>query len=352
MGRAAARPTRPLSGCPPPSRPPLSPRPMARTLRGLREGVGKRPLRARGDPVRNGPALAQLLAARSPKKRRTPAKAGGRSSGRPSRRRGSANCTSAAKPAVRAQASAMAMPSTSRPPKPRTIGTGDESSNRKPTPVARPAVAIVGPPTAAARSTAASGDGPSRRPANLVVASLELDRVVHSEADQHGQHGDRGHRQVTANQRQGAERHRGRRQGQCQRKQPQAGPEDERERGGHHQQRRHEQHEDRAPNGVREPLDHHRHPGEDQVGAVGVPLPVEHDPLVRHRLAEELDRPLALGVGQVGPQPDLDQRRVAAREEVGEARLGLRGRPIGARACCCRRRASRRTRGCRPTGSQ
>ena len=46
------------------------------------------------------------------------------------------------------------MPTTTRAPKPRTIGTGDSSSTRKPTAVARPAVAIVGPPAAAALAAA------------------------------------------------------------------------------------------------------------------------------------------------------------------------------------------------------
>ena len=62
--------------------------------------------------------------------------------------------TSAAKPAVTAHASASTMPSTTSAPKPRTIGTGESSSTRKPTAVASPAVAIVGPPAAAARAAA------------------------------------------------------------------------------------------------------------------------------------------------------------------------------------------------------
>ena len=47
------------------------------------------------------------------------------------------------------------MPSTSSAPKPRTIGTGESSSTRKPTAVATPAVRIVGPPAAAAAAAAA-----------------------------------------------------------------------------------------------------------------------------------------------------------------------------------------------------
>ncbi len=47
------------------------------------------------------------------------------------------------------------MPSTSRAPKPRTIGTGESRSTRKPTAVATPALMMVGPPARAA-STAGS----------------------------------------------------------------------------------------------------------------------------------------------------------------------------------------------------
>ena len=36
---------------------------------------------------------------------------------------------------------------------------------------------------------------------------------------------------------------------------------------------------------------------------------------------DQLDRPVALGVAEVGPQPDDDLRRAPVREEVGEARL-------------------------------
>ena len=50
---------------------------------------------------------------------------------------------SAAVPALIARKNAIAMPATSRIPKPRTIGTGDSSSTRKPTPVASAAVPIV-----------------------------------------------------------------------------------------------------------------------------------------------------------------------------------------------------------------
>ena len=52
-------------------------------------------------------------------------------------------------PALSARKKAIAMPATSSTPKPRTIGTGESSRTRNPTPVARHAVAIVGTPTAA-----------------------------------------------------------------------------------------------------------------------------------------------------------------------------------------------------------
>ena len=83
------------------------------------------------------------------------------------------------------------MPATSSAPKPRTIGTGDSSSTRKPTPVASAAVAITGTATRAARTA----------PPVLLHARLVLDRVVDAEPEQHRQHRDRGHRQRRAEQR-------------------------------------------------------------------------------------------------------------------------------------------------------
>ncbi len=59
-------------------------------------------------------------------------------------------------PALSARKNAIAMPATSRIPKPRTIGTGDSSRTRKPTPVAKPAVAIVGTAVRAVRSASPS----------------------------------------------------------------------------------------------------------------------------------------------------------------------------------------------------
>ena len=46
------------------------------------------------------------------------------------------------------------MPATSSTPNPRTIGTGESSSTRKPTAVASPAVAIVGTDVRAVRTAA------------------------------------------------------------------------------------------------------------------------------------------------------------------------------------------------------
>ena len=89
------------------------------------------------------PGGAQRLA-------RAPRRRGALRPGRPTRAR-------AAKPAVRAHRNASAMPATSRTPNPRTMGTGESSSTRKPTAVAIPAVAMVGPPAAAARTAACRG---------------------------------------------------------------------------------------------------------------------------------------------------------------------------------------------------
>ena len=77
----------------------------------------------------------------------------------------------AADPAVRAHASAMTIPTTSRIPKPRTIGTGESSSTRKPVAVASAAVAIVGALTDAARAIA----GPAAVPDCVRRASSARD---------------------------------------------------------------------------------------------------------------------------------------------------------------------------------
>ena len=72
---------------------------------------------------------------------------------------------STAEPAVSAHRKATAMPATSSRPKPRTIGTGESSSTRKPVAVASAAVAIAGAELAAAWPTARDaeiGPAPSR----------------------------------------------------------------------------------------------------------------------------------------------------------------------------------------------
>ena len=65
---------------------------------------------------------------------------------------------SAAEPAVSAHRNATAMPATSSRPNPRTIGTGDSSSTRKPVPVASAAVPIAGAALAAAWPTASAAE--------------------------------------------------------------------------------------------------------------------------------------------------------------------------------------------------
>ena len=190
------------------------------------------------------------------------------------------------------------MPSTSSAPKPRTIGTGESSSTRKPTAVAIPAVRIVGP---ARRGGGRCGrerarrarSAPARR-ARLVEARLELDRVVDGEPDQHGQHRDRRHREAAAGERQRAEGHRRGRQRERERQQPQARAEDERERRRHQQQRGGEQHEDRALHGVGEALGHHRHAGHDVARALLRP-----ERALARRLLDQRDRPPALLLAQV-----------------------------------------------------
>ena len=139
---------------------------------------------------------------------------------------------SAAKPAVRASPKAIAMPTTRSRPKLLTMGVGESRRARKPAPVARQAVPIVGPPRGgggAYRVHAARAGGHL-----LVEAGLKLDRVVDGEADQDRQRGDRGHRQRAPDQaeepegeRRGGERH-------GERQEPQAGAEDDREDERHH----------------------------------------------------------------------------------------------------------------------
>ena len=130
-------------------------RPPQRAAHGRVAGAAARARRA-GAPSRRAAASVSSPAPRS--ERASP----------PSRGRSD----SAAVPAVSASAKAIAMPATSSAPNPRTIGTGESSSTRKPTPVASAAVAITGTATRAARSGAAL----------LLHARLVLDRVVDARA--------------------------------------------------------------------------------------------------------------------------------------------------------------------------
>ncbi len=65
-------------------------------------------------------------------------------------------------PSVSEHPSATAIPSTSRPPKPRTIGTGEKASTAKPPAVAVAATTIAGAPRRAVRSTASGSEPPAR----------------------------------------------------------------------------------------------------------------------------------------------------------------------------------------------
>ncbi len=105
-----------------------------------------------------------------------------------------------------------------------------------------------------------------------------------------------------------------------QRHEPQRPAEHEREHGGHHDQRDDEQAQRRGGQRVGEVLDDDGRAG-DRVAAGVAQAPLRH----RHRVADQLDRAAALGVAQPRLEPDLDRRRVLAREQVGEARLRRRG---------------------------
>ena len=59
-----------------------------------------------------------------------------------------------------ARQKAIATPTTSRMPKPRTIGIGESKRTQKPATVASAAVAITGPPRAAASTAARAGELP------------------------------------------------------------------------------------------------------------------------------------------------------------------------------------------------
>ncbi len=151
----------------------------------------------------------------------------------------------------------------------------------------------------------------------LVEAGLELDRVVHRQADQHGQRRDRRHREAAARERQRAEGHGRRGERKPQRQQPQARAEHQRQRSRHQHQSRSEQDEDRALHGVGEPLRHHRHARDDVARALS-----GLEDLLPRRLPNQVDRARLLCLGEVRPQADLDQRRVLRGEQVGEPRLG------------------------------
>ena len=168
----------------------------------------------------------------------------------------------------------------------------------------------------------AGGDGGHRRlrvaaRLGLVEAGLELDGVVHREPDQDRQRRDRGHRQAAARQRQGAERHRRGGEREAEREQPQARAEHERQRARHQQEGGAEQDEDRALDGVGQPLRHHRHPGHDVARALA-----RLEDLLAGGGPDQVDGAGLLGIGEVRAQADLDQRRVLRREQVREARLG------------------------------
>ena len=196
---------------------------------------------------------------------------------------------SAANPAVIAHANASPTPTTSSRPKPRTIGTGEMPSTRKPAAVAPQAVAIDGP-------------GQRRRPGcgtswrqrlfsrHLVEARLQLDRVVDAQTDQDRQHRDRGHRQRRAHQRHASEQHAGGSQRQRQRKQALAAAEHQRQRQRHHQHDADQQHQDGARDRRRHVGHQHRGAG-DRVGA----LPAQAEGGQPHDLAHQRDRAIALG---------------------------------------------------------
>ncbi len=155
------------------------------------------------------------------------------------------------------KAKAIAIPSTRSRAKPRTIGIGERTRTQNPAAVARPAVAITGPPRAAASTAARGGEEPLAQ--RLDEARLELDRVVDRQPDQDGQHGDRGHGQRTADERQEPERDPCRAERDAERQEPERGAEHERERDHHRRERRRQQDEDLRRELLRQALEHDRH---------------------------------------------------------------------------------------------
>ena len=224
-----------------------------------------------------------------------------------------------ARPAVSARTNAITIPATSRTPNERTIGIGESRSTRKPAAVARQAVGDH-----RARRGRRLGRGPRRRgaaAARLVEPRLELDRVVHREPDQHRQAGDRRHRQRPAEQRQRAERDRA----GDQRRSASGSSRS----GGAKTSARTSAITTRAAisSTTISLLSSSVRPST----TTGTPL-TRYEPLRRRnassvdRGADQVDRLGALGLAQVGPQPDRDQRRLVRREQVGELRLR---RPVG-----------------------
>ena len=270
------------------------------------------PQRRRAQPPRRSARPARRTAGRPAATRastRSPAPRSERASP-PSRGRSD----SAAVPAVSASAKAMAMPATSSAPNPRTIGTGDSSRTRKPTPVASAAVAMTGH---------RHPRGPFRAPL-FPHARLVLDRVVDPEPEQHRQHGDRRHRQRQPEQRHGAERDPHGAERDRERQQPRPAAEDEREHDRHEHEADEQQPHGRARKRVREVLCDHRR-SRHRVAGVALELPLRHG----HRPADELDRLRARLVREIRLQPHLDERRLRRREQVGEARLRRRGAARG-----------------------
>ena len=161
---------------------------------------------------------------------------------------------------------AIAIPSTSRSAEARTIGTGDSSRTRNPAPVASPAVAITGPPLAAARRAATAGANPSA--SRLAEAGLELDRVVDRESDQDraappAKPSSASRRTAPVAPNAIATETRATPSGSSRSGGPKTSASVER----HHRQRRREKDEDLAAELLAEPLDHDRDPADDVAAA-------------------------------------------------------------------------------------
>ena len=161
------------------------------------------------------------------------------------------------------------------------------------------------------------GARPEPLGARLVEARLKLDRVVHGQPDEHGQRRDRRHRQVVARECDESVRHCRRGEGQPERQQPHTGPEHQRQRGGHEQERRSEQDEDRVLDRRGQGIDHHRDARDDVALVAG-----HGEARLRRGALEQPDGVLRLRVAQARLQPDLDERSVGAREQRCEAGLG------------------------------